>query len=234
MDCLRGRRAPCAPRHSTFARNSLADFAISWVEVAGPEMSERGLHLVIGETLRILPQAVEPRVKNVQWGDLTRRQFEALDKGADVAVMLDGKGSVTEGTDFNIFSITDGRAATPARGPLDGMRRLPVLVPCEVLVIPCQVRPIPAAELRAATRSLPAPWRAAPCRRPALMAASWAMTGQVQSLPGCALRSGPAAPKAGMRCGWIMAGRSLTFCGRTGLTAPASRRRLLRGGPGNA
>ncbi|MCI0755930.1 aminotransferase class IV [Teichococcus vastitatis] len=100
-------------------------------------MSERGLHLVIGETLRILPQSVEPRVKNVQWGDLTRRQPKALDKGADVAVMLDGKGNVTEGADFN-FSITDGRAATPARGPLDGMTRRSVLELCEVLAIPCQ------------------------------------------------------------------------------------------------
>ena len=148
MDCLRGVPAPGMPRHPAYARNYIAAFAVPWVSVAGADMCERGLHLMIAETRRIPPESVEPRVKNFHWGDLTRGQFEALDKGADFAVLLDADGNVTEGAGFNIFSITDGRVATPDRGALDGITRLSMIELCAELGIPCEVRPVSAAELR--------------------------------------------------------------------------------------
>ncbi|UEM06853.1 aminotransferase class IV (plasmid) [Skermanella rosea] len=148
MDCLRGVPAPGMPRHPAHARNYIAAFAVPWVSVAGADMCERGLHLMIAETRRIPPESVEPRVKNFHWGDLTRGQFEALDKGADFAVLLDADGNVTEGAGFNIFSITDGRVATPDRGALDGITRLSMIELCAELGIPCEVRPVSAAELR--------------------------------------------------------------------------------------
>lgn len=150
MDCLRGVPAPGMPRHPAYARNYIAAFAVPWVSVAGAAMCERGLHLMIAETRRIPPESVEPRVKNFHWGDLTRGQFEALDKGADFAVLLDADGNVTEGAGFNIFSITDGRVATPDRGALDGITRLSMIELCAELGIPCEVRPVSADELRAA------------------------------------------------------------------------------------
>lgn len=125
MDCLRGVPAPGMPRHPAHARNYIAAFAVPWVSVAGADMCERGLHLMIAETRRIPPESVEPRVKNFHWGDLTRGQFEALDKGADFAVLLDADGNVTEGAGFNIFSITDGRVATPDRGRSTASRGCP-------------------------------------------------------------------------------------------------------------
>lgn len=148
MDCLRGVPAPGMPRHPAYARNYIAAFAVPWVSVAGADMCERGLHLMIAETRRIPPESVEPRVKNFHWGDLTRGQFEALDKGADFAVLLDADGNVTEGAGFNIFSITGGRVATPDRGALDGITRLSMIELCAELGIPCEVRPVSAAELR--------------------------------------------------------------------------------------
>ena len=148
MDCLRGVPAPGMPRHPAYARNYIAAFAVPWVSVAGADMCERGLHLMIAETRRIPPESVEPRYKNFHWGDLTRGQFEALDKGADFAVLLDADGNVTEGAGFNIFSITDGRVATPDRGALDGITRLSMIELCAELGIPCEVRPVSAAELR--------------------------------------------------------------------------------------
>ena len=148
MDCLRGVPAPGMPRHPAYARNYIAAFAVPWVSVAGADMCERGLHLMIAETRRIPPESVEPRVKNFHWGDLTRGQFEALDKGADFAVLLDADGNVTEGAGFNIFSITGGRVATPDRGARDGITRLSMIELCAELGIPCEVRPVSAAELR--------------------------------------------------------------------------------------
>jgi branched-chain amino acid aminotransferase len=148
MDCLRGVPAPGKPRHPAYARNYIAAFAVPWVSVAGPEMCERGLHLMIADTRRISPESVEPRVKNFHWGDLTRGQFEAMEKGADFAILLDGRGNVTEGAGFNVFSITNGVVATPDRGALDGITRLSVIELCAELGIPCEVRPVSADELR--------------------------------------------------------------------------------------
>ena len=107
MDCLRGRPAPGKPYHPVHARNYIAAFAIPWVWVMSPEVKERGGHLIIAETLRIPPGSVDPTAKNFHWADLTRGQFEALDRGADFALLLDSDGNVTEGPGFNVFFVID-------------------------------------------------------------------------------------------------------------------------------
>ncbi|MCF3932006.1 aminotransferase class IV [Acuticoccus sp. M5D2P5] len=150
MDCLRGVPKPGTARHPMNARNYLSCYAVPWISIASPEQMERGKHLIIAKTLRIPPESFEPRVKNFHWGDLTAGLFEAADKGADTAVLLDGDGNVTEGPGFNVFSITDGVVATPIRGGLDGMTRLSVIELCADLGIRCEVRAVPAAELREA------------------------------------------------------------------------------------
>ena len=108
MDCLRGRPAPGMPYHPVHARNYIAAFAIPWVWVMSPEVQERGGHLIIAETVRIPPDSVDPTAKNFHWADLTRGQFEALDRGADFALLLDSEGNVTEGPGFNVFFVIDG------------------------------------------------------------------------------------------------------------------------------
>lgn len=150
MDCLRGSPAPGMPRHPAYAQPYLVCYAVSWVWVAPPDMQERGLHLMIPQVRRIAPDAVDPRVKNFHWGDLTEGQFEAQAAGADFAILLDGDGNVTEGAGFNIFCITDGRVATPARGALEGITRQSVIELCADLGLPCEIRDIPVEEFRAA------------------------------------------------------------------------------------
>ncbi|MCC6000829.1 MAG: aminotransferase class IV [Pararhodobacter sp.] len=151
MDCLRGTPPPGAPRHPAHARAYIAAFAVPWVTMSTPEMDKRGIHLVIAEnTRRIPPGSVEPRVKNFHWADLTMGLFEAQDRGADMCVLLDYEGNVTEGPGFNVFSVTDGQVATPERGGLDGITRASVIELCDHLGVPCAVRTVPADELRAA------------------------------------------------------------------------------------
>jgi branched-chain amino acid aminotransferase len=60
-----------------------------------PEVQERGGRLMIAQTLRMPPSSVDPTAKNFHWADLTRGQFEALDRGADFALLL--AGNVAEG-----------------------------------------------------------------------------------------------------------------------------------------
>ena len=150
MDCLRGVPMPGLPRHPINARNYLIAYAVPWLNIATPEQYEKGLHLIIAKTRRIPPESFDPKVKNFHWGDLTAGAFEAIDQGADTAVLLDAEGNVTEGPGFNVFSITDGAVATPIRGGLDGMTRQSVFELCAELGIPCEARAVPARELREA------------------------------------------------------------------------------------
>lgn len=150
MDCLRASPPPGGPRHSAFARSYLSCFAVPWVNIPSPEQYERGLHMIIPKVQRIAPESVDPRVKNFHWGDLTEAQYEALDAGADTAVLLDAQGHVTEGPGFNVFCIVDGTVLTPRSGALEGVTRRSVIELCEELGLPVEMRDIPADEFRQA------------------------------------------------------------------------------------
>lgn len=147
MDCLRATPLPGMPRLPQYTPCYIAAFAVPWVNLVTDEMYERGVHMIIAKESRRIPvECVEPRVKNFHWGDLTRAQFEAADRGAEFAVLLDFEGNITEGAGFNVFSITDGKVATPIRGALDGITRKSVIELCGMLGIPCEVRKVSAQE----------------------------------------------------------------------------------------
>jgi branched-chain amino acid aminotransferase len=150
MDCLRGRPAPGMPYHPVHARNYIATFAIPWVSVMSPEVQKRGGHLIIAETLRIPANSVDPTAKNFHWADLTRGQFEALDRGADFALLLDSDGNVTEGPGFNVFFVIDDVVLTPDAGVLEGITRKSVIEICKDLGIPAKAAKVTADEARAA------------------------------------------------------------------------------------
>ncbi len=150
MDCLRAVSPPGALRHSALARSYLSCFAVPWIDLCSPEQRQRGLHMQIATARRIPGESVDPRVKNFHWADLTAGQFEALDAGADAAVLLDMAGNVAEGPGFNLFCITDGVVSTPRRGVLEGVTRLSIMELCAELGLPLQVRDIPAEEFRQA------------------------------------------------------------------------------------
>jgi branched-chain amino acid aminotransferase len=150
MDCLRGRPAPGMPYHPVHARNYIATFAIPWVSVMSPEVQKRGGHLIIAETLRRPANSVDPTAKNFHWADLTRVQFEALDRGADFALLLDSDGNVTEGAGFNVFFVIDDVVLTPDAGVLEGITRKSVIEICKDLGIPAKAGKVTADQAREA------------------------------------------------------------------------------------
>jgi branched-chain amino acid aminotransferase len=104
--------------------NRFYAFAIPYVWIAQPAQQLAGLSIVVaGSARRIPPHCVDPTVKNFHWGDLTRGLFEAYDRGAHTAVLLDVDGNVTEGPGFNIFAVESGRLLTPPDGVLEGITR---------------------------------------------------------------------------------------------------------------
>jgi branched-subunit amino acid aminotransferase/4-amino-4-deoxychorismate lyase len=148
MDCLRGVPRPGLPRHAGSCTNHFLAYAVPWVWVIPEDIQARGAHVVIAETPRIPEVCVDPRVKNFHWGDLTRGQFEAIDRGADTCILLDLEGRVTEGPGFNVFMVTDGVVASPDRGALEGITRMSVYELCGDMGLKSEIRPITADEMR--------------------------------------------------------------------------------------
>jgi len=150
MDCLRGRPRPGQPAHPAYARNYLAVFARPFVWLMPPEVQQRGAHLIVAQVPRVPDASIDPKIKNFQWGDLTRALFEAHDRGADGAVLLDARGYVTEGPGYNVFAVKAGTVIVSDHGALEGITRRTVLELCVELGMPSEVREFSVAELRAA------------------------------------------------------------------------------------
>ena len=136
MTCTRGR-PPMGSRDPRLCVNRFYAFALPYVWIVSPEIQERGAHLWISKIARIPPDSVDPTIKNYHWLDLVQAQFEALDRGAELAVVGDGAGHVTEGHGFNIFAVSSGGLRTPRHGALQGITRETVIDICRELTIPC-------------------------------------------------------------------------------------------------
>ena len=123
-------------------------YAIPYVWVATPEKQDRGLHLVIAARQRIPDEAVDMRHKNFHWGDLTGGVLEALDAGADNAVLCTASGLLAEGPGFNVFVIKDGRLSTPRRNMLEGITRQTVFDLAAEIGMPAEAADLPPDALR--------------------------------------------------------------------------------------
>ncbi|MCO5965413.1 aminotransferase class IV [Sinorhizobium meliloti] len=129
MICTRGG-SPTFSRDPREAENRFIAFAVPFGSVANKEQLEHGLHIGISESVRIPPQSVDPSVKNYHWLDLVKGLFDAYDKGAETALILEANGNIAEGPGFNVFAVTDGKLKTPAFGVLPGITRQTVFDLC--------------------------------------------------------------------------------------------------------
>jgi branched-chain amino acid aminotransferase len=103
-------------------------YAIPYQRIVTLERDDMGTDLIIVRGTRRIPaDAVDPTVKNFQWGDLVRGMFEAYDRGGSLPVLTDGAGNATEGPGFNVFAVIDGALHTPAKGVLEGITRRTVI-----------------------------------------------------------------------------------------------------------
>lgn len=86
---------------------------------------ERGLSITTAKTKRNLPQALDPRIKSLNYLNNILAKIDAIDAGVEEAIMLTYDGYVAECTGDNIFMIKRNRLITPPCkiGALEGITR---------------------------------------------------------------------------------------------------------------
>ncbi len=147
--CTRGT-SPTFSRDPRDAVNRFIAFAIPFASVASPEQMDRGLHVAITDVVRIPPLSVDPTIKNYHWLDLVQGLYQAYERGAETAILLDTNGNIAEGPGFNIFMVKDGTVLTPDYGVLMGITRQTIFELCQSLQINCSAQGISPLELGAA------------------------------------------------------------------------------------
>jgi branched-chain amino acid aminotransferase len=153
MTCTRGRLAP-GSRDLRTARPTFYCYAVPFVWVSSPERQQAGVSLWISDLVRIPPASVDPRVKNYHWLDLDLGLLEAYDHGADLVVLRDLSGAITEGPGYNVFAWVDERWLTPASGTLAGITRRTVIELARQAGQPVEEGLLSAADLRRAAEVL--------------------------------------------------------------------------------
>ncbi len=99
------------------------------VSLYPPETYRDGLELMTAATPRNLPEALNPRIKSLNYLNSILAKIEALNAGFHEAIMLNFSGYVAECTGDNIFIVHNEVVKTPPvkTGILEGITRMVVI-----------------------------------------------------------------------------------------------------------
>jgi branched-chain amino acid aminotransferase len=154
MTCTRGRMA-AGSRDLRTARHTFYCYALPFVWISPPDQqATTGASLWISDVARIPAQSVDPSVKNYHWLDLDVALLGAYDHQAQLVVLRDLSGAITEGPGFNVFAHVDGRWLTPATGTLRGITRRSVIELADEAGEPVEEGRLTADDLRRAAEVL--------------------------------------------------------------------------------
>jgi branched-chain amino acid aminotransferase len=89
------------------------------------ELYENGLEVITSSYIRNHPNAVNPRIKSLNYLNNILAKMEAIRAGCLEAIMLNHKGEVAECTGDNLFTVKKGVLSTPPTdaGILEGITR---------------------------------------------------------------------------------------------------------------
>jgi len=90
---------------------------------------EHGVCLITAATRKLALDAVDPRIKSLNYLNHIMARMEANHAGADEALLLNNNGHITEGTADNVFIEKDGKLITPptSDGALAGITRATII-----------------------------------------------------------------------------------------------------------
>jgi branched-chain amino acid aminotransferase len=103
--------------------NGFYAYAVPYYYVVPKERIETGAHMWVVETRRSPNVAIDQTAKNFNRMDLTKGTFEALDHGADAAILLSTEGYLAEGAGFNVWIVRGNALVTPGQNLLEGVTR---------------------------------------------------------------------------------------------------------------
>lgn len=107
------------------------------------ELYDNGMEIVTIPTRRNVPDALNPKIKSLNYLNNILAKIEAARAGVMEALMLNTEGYVCECTGDNIFIVKDGRVLTPPTylGALDGITRRVIMEICREKGIECLEQP---------------------------------------------------------------------------------------------
>ncbi|MSR31798.1 MAG: branched-chain-amino-acid transaminase [Gemmataceae bacterium] len=99
------------------------------ISIYPEETYEKGMEIITASTTKNLPNAINPRIKSLNYLNNILAKLEANRAGVPEAIMLNHLGEVAECTADNIFLVKNGTLATPAVhcGILEGITRNTVM-----------------------------------------------------------------------------------------------------------
>lgn len=92
---------------------SVVVFSRPYLSLVEPGKEEKGLKARITSLRRTPAQCLDPKAKNLNYANLVLAKMEALNAGADEAILLDIQGFVNEAPGYNIFVVKEGKIYTP-------------------------------------------------------------------------------------------------------------------------
>lgn len=92
---------------------SVVVFSRPYLSLVEPGKGAKVVKARITSLRRTPPQCLDPKAKNLNYANLVLAKMEAMNTGADEAIMLDIDGFVNEGPGYNIFSVMQGKLYTP-------------------------------------------------------------------------------------------------------------------------
>lgn len=122
------------------------------IQLYPKEYYEKGIAVVTASSRRIAPDALDPRIKSLNYLNNILAKIEAARAGCLEAVMLNAQGFVAECTADNIFIVKGGVLITPPphQGALDGITMQTVLELARESGIKSAVMPLARYDLHTA------------------------------------------------------------------------------------
>jgi branched-chain amino acid aminotransferase len=120
-----------------------------------PELYENGIEIVTASTIRNHPNALNPRIKSLNYLNNILAQMEGVQAGCFEALMLNHKGEISECTADNIFLVKEGTLRTPPPDAcaLEGITRGAIIQLAEAAGIPVEQKALTRHDLYVADES---------------------------------------------------------------------------------
>lgn len=90
-------------------------------------LETQGIRIKVLSTRRVSHEAIDPKVKSLNYLNIIMGKYEAWDSGYDDGVMLDSNGWVAECPGFNILGVSGNKLFTSSHELLEGITRASVM-----------------------------------------------------------------------------------------------------------